>query len=188
MHSEKAADVRDALNGVPCVAYEPEPSQNYPGKEKLTKTRRGEEWHHTGPCVRLRDFAFSPARIEEAGKIAFGDDAPLRPNYEVVLQPLTIPTRPLPSISIPPAIVHEVAKYDCRLRVTAGLRGEWTPGTIRVRDDWAHSQDPDKDGDRCPECRGTRFRLQDGTPECVRCGTRLEDSETNYTPKLEEFA
>ncbi|USZ73781.1 hypothetical protein [Natronosalvus halobius] len=188
MHSEKAADVRDALNGLPCVAYDPEPSENYPGSDALTITRRGEEWTHTGPCVNTDEFTFSAARIHEAGQISFGKDAPMRPCYEVVLQPLTIPTRPLPSISIPPEVVHEVAKYDCRMRVKAGYRGEWTPGTIHVRDDLAHAQDPDADGDRCPDCRGTRFKLKSGVPECVRCGTRLEDAETEYTPTLGDNA
>lgn len=191
MDSDKAADVRDAINGLPCVAYDPETSPNYPGSKKTTITRHvggSTEWIHTGECVPLDEYTFSAARINEAGQIAFGDDAPLRPNYEVILQPLTAPTRPLPSITIPPSVIHEIAKYDCRLRVTSGYRGEWTPGTIRIRDDWAHAQDPDQNGDRCPDCRGTRFKLKDGVPECVRCGTRLEDQETAHRPKLEEFA
>lgn len=188
MNSEKAADVRDAINGLPCVAHDPEVSPNYPSDGNTTVRRRGEEWTHTGVCVDTDDYTFSPAGINEAGQIAFGKDAPKRPCYEVILQPLTIPTRPLPTITIPPSVVHEVAKYDCRLRVTSGLRGEWTPGTIRVRDDLAHSQDPDADGDRCPDCRGTRFKLKNGIPECERCGTRLEDKETTHTPKLEDYA
>jgi len=190
MDSEKAADVRDAINGLPCVAYDAEISQNYPGKETLTRSRDGVEWNHTGECCfePSRDYTFQPARINEAGKISFGEDAPMRPCYEVILEPLTFPTRPLPTITIPPAVVHEIAKYDCRIRVTSGLRGEWKPGAIRVRDDLAHSQDPDADGDRCPDCRGTRFKLKDGVPECERCGTRLEDKETTHTPKLEEYA
>lgn len=188
MNSEKAANVRDAINGLPCVAHDAEVSQNYPGKKKLTRTRAGEEWTHTDECVKLDDYSFSPARINEAGQISFGKDAPMRPCYEVILQPLTPPKRPLPCISLPPSVVHEVAKYDCRVRVNSGYRGEWTPGTVRVRDDLAHSQDPDADGDRCPECRGTRFHLKDGVPECVRCGERLEDEETPHTPTLEEYA
>lgn len=188
MNSDKAADVRDAVNGLPSVAYDPEPSENYPGTDKLTATRRGEEWQHTGPCVHAEDFTFSAARINQAGEISFGKDAPMRPCYEVILQPLTIPTRPLPSITIPPSVVHEIAKYDCRIRVTSGYHGEWKPGTIRIRDDLAHAQDPDADGDRCPDCRGTRFKLKDGVPECVRCGTRLENEETTHTPKLEDYA
>ncbi|MFP8891847.1 hypothetical protein ACLI4U_19055 (plasmid) [Natrialbaceae archaeon A-CW2] len=187
MHSEKAADVRDALNGLPCVAYDPEPSANYPGKDALTVTRRGEEWTHTGPCVHTDGFTFSAASINQAGEIAF-DGGPMRPCFEVVLQPLTIPTRPLPSTTIPPSVVHEVAKYDCRMRVTSGYRGEWKPGTVRVRDDLAHAQDPDADGDRCPDCRGTRFKLKSGVPECVRCGTRLEEEQTEHTPTLGDYA
>lgn len=187
MHSEKAADVRDAINGLPCVAYEPDVSPNFPSDGNTTSHHQGEEWTHTGECVHFDDYSFFPASINEAGQIAFGEDAPMRPCYEVLLQPQTVPTRPLPNITIPPAVVHEIAKYDCRIRVQSGLRGEWTPGTIRIRDDMAHAQDPDADGDRCPDCRGTRFKLKDGVPECVRCGTRLEDQEREYTPKLEDY-
>lgn len=190
MNSEKAADVRDAINGLPCVAHDADVSENYPGRDVLTVNRRGVDWQHTGECCMkpCRDYSFQPARINEAGEIAFGEDSPKRPCYEVVLEPLTFATRPLPTISIPPSVVHEVAKYDCRLRVTSGFRGEWKPGVIRVRDDLAHSQDPEADGDRCPDCRGTRFKLKEGVPECVRCGTRLEENETQHTPELEEFA
>lgn len=186
MDSDKAADVRDAINGLPCVAHEPEPSRNY-GEGTTRVKMHGEESLNTGPCVHLDEFSFSAAEINEAGQISF-DDGPLRPCYEVLLQPLAAPSAPLATISIPPEVVHEVAKYDCRIRVTAGLRGEHTPGTIRIRDDLAHSQDPDQDGDRCPDCRGTRFKLKDGVPECVRCGTRLEEEQTNHTPKLEDYA
>jgi hypothetical protein len=190
MNSEKAADVRDAINGLPCVAHDPEVSPNYSSDENTTVNRGSVEWTHTGECVHLdsaKGYEFSPAEINEAAQISF-DDGPMRPCYEVLMQPLTVPTRPLPSISIPPALVHEIAKYDCRIRVLSGYRGEFTPGTIRIRDDLAHSQDPDADGDRCPDCRGTRFKLKDGVPECVRCGTRLKEERTSYTPELEEFA
>jgi len=190
MNSEKAHDVRDAINGLPCVAHDPKVYSNYPSDGHTTTNFGGVERTHTGECVMnpSNDYAFIPARVNESGQIAFGDDAPKRPCYEVVLEPLTFPKRPLPTISIPPAVVHEVAKYDCRLRVTSGLRGEWTPGTIHIRDDLAHSQDPDRDGDRCPDCRGTRFKLKGGVPECERCGTRLEEEGTDYTPTLEEYA
>jgi hypothetical protein len=188
MNSDKAAAVRDAINGLPCVAHDPEVSPNYPSDGNTTVCRRGAEWTHTGECVDPDDYTFSPAKINEAGQIAFGKDAPKRPCYEVVLQPLTIPTPPLPPHTIPPSVVHQVAKFHSPLSVTEGLRGVWTPGTIRVRDDLAHSQDPDADGDRCPDCRGTRFKLKNGVPECERCGTRLEDKETTHTPKLEDYA
>lgn len=185
MDSEKAADVRDAINGLPCVAYDPDPSHNY-GEGKTRVTMHGPESVHTGPCVKLRDYTFCPAEINQAGEIGFGD-GPLRPCYEVLVKPLAPPTRPLPSVSIPPALIHEVAKYDCRMRVSAGYRGEQKPGSIRVRDDLAHAQDPEADGDRCPDCRGTRFTLNDGVPECVRCGTRLEEQEPTPNPSLEEY-
>jgi hypothetical protein len=177
MNSEKAAHVRDAINGLPTVAQNPDISSNYPSDGHTTVTRRGTQWTHTGECVKLKEYAFRPARINEAGEIAFGD-GPIQPCYEVVLHPLSIPTRPRPTVSIPPAVVYEIAKYNCRLRVTAGLRGEWTPGTIRIRDDWPDKSGSDADGDRCPACRCTRFTLADGVPVCERCGERLTDRET----------
>jgi len=192
MDSEKAAGVRDALNGLPCVVHDPEPSQTG-GYDDLSEPITGgsrPDYKSAGARIRdpCRDFAFQPAEINEAGQVAFGEDTPKRPCYEVLLRPLTFATRPLPTISIPPSVVHEVAKYDCRLRVTAGLRSDFTPGTVRVRDDLAHSQNPESDGDRCPDCRGTRFKLKDGVPECERCGTRLEDKETTHEPTLSDYA
>lgn len=190
MDSQKAADVRDAINGLPCVAHDPEVSENYPSDGNTTVTRRGVEWTHTGECVHLdgpKGYTFSPAEISQAGEIAFGENAPKRPCYEVLLQPLSIPTRPLPSISIPPAVVHEIAKYDCRIRVRAGYRGEYTPGTIQVRDDFAQEQDPDADGDRCSECQSTRFKLRNGVPVCERCGNRIEETESHTEPKIEDY-
>lgn len=175
MNSDKAADVRDAINSLPCVAYDPEVSPNYPSGGNSTIRWRGKEWTHTGECVRTEKYSFSPARINEAGQIAFGEDAPMRPCYEVILQPLTIPTRPLPTITIPPSVVHEVAKYNCRLRVASGLRGEWTPGTIHVRDDLAYKEIPDGI-DQCGSCGCTRFQLRDGLPTCERCGETHESA------------
>ena len=182
MDSDTAADVRDAINGLPCVAYDPDlaeysntPFTSYDGTT------------YTGEFLRCDKYAFRPATIHQAGEIAFGD-GPRRPCYEVVLEPLTLPTRPLPSLSVPSAVVHEVAKFDCLLRVRAGYRGEWKPGTIQIRNDLAHEHHPDADGDRCPDCRGTRFKLKRGVPECERCGTRVEDTGvTDPTPTLEDY-
>lgn len=187
MNSDKAADVRDSINALPFVIHDAEPSANYPGKDALTITRGGVEWTHTGECVDLHKFAFRPARINKAGEIGFGKNPQLRPCYEVIVEPLAIPTRPSPTISIPPSMVHEIAKHGCRIRVTSGFRGEHTPGTIRVRDDLAHDRTSNVDGDQCESCGCTRFKLRDGTPECERCGTRLEDEPTATTPTLEEY-
>lgn len=186
MDSEKAATVRDAVNGLPCVAYDPDISANYGTDGATTVTRHGTEWTHTGECVDTAQYTFRPARLHEAGQIAFSDTAAPRPCYEVILEPLAIPTRPLPTITIPPAVVHEIAKYGCRLRVTAGQRGEWTPGTIRIRDDLAQATDAAADSDRCPECQATRFMLHEGTPVCERCGTQIETSPTTTRPTLED--
>lgn len=184
MNSTKAADVRDAINGLPCVAHDPEVSPNYPGSEKLRVTMHGPDAYHTGECVDLRDYAFLPARINEAGQIGFGKDPDMRPCYEVLVEPLAVPTRPAPTISIPPAMVHEIAKFNCRVRVTSGYRGDRKPGVIRVRDDLAHDMDPDRNGDRCPSCKATRFKLRDGVPECERCGERLEETATTEQSTL----
>lgn len=187
MNSDKAADVRDSINRLPCVAHDAEPSQNYPGSDALTITYRGKEWTHTGECTKLEDFTFRPAAINEAGKIGF-DDGEMRPCYEVVLEPLTLPTRPLPTISIPPEVVHEVAKHGCRLRVTSGLRGDHTPGTIRIRDDLAHDRTSDADGEQCESCGCTRFKIQEGVAECERCGTKREERVPDPQPKIEDYA
>ncbi|WP_276257188.1 hypothetical protein [Halomontanus rarus] len=186
MNSDKAADVRDSINSLPCVAHDAEPSENYPGSDALTVTHGGEEWTHTGECTTLEEFTFRPAAINQAGEIGFGGGE-LRPCYEVVIEPLTLPYRPRPAISIPPSVVHEIAKHDCRIRVTSGLRGDHTPGTIRIRDDLAHDRTNDIDGDRCPDCGGTRFKLHDGIPECERCGTRLENEAETRPPTLEDY-
>lgn len=177
MNSEKAANVRDAINGLPCVAHNPDETPMY-GDDTTTISKNGCEWTYTGACVNTEKYGFSPAKINKAGEIAFDENAAMRPCYEVLLQPITIPTRPLPTISLPPSVVHEIAKYDCRVRVTAGLRGEFTPGTVRIRDDVTHSHDSDSDGERCENCRGTRFKVKRGVPECVRCGTTLEQTPT----------
>ncbi|WP_254810684.1 hypothetical protein [Natronosalvus amylolyticus] len=186
MNSDKAADVRDSINTLPCVAYDAEPSANYPGSDALTVTRRGEEWTHTGECVQLKQYSFRPAAIHQAGEIAFDGGDP-RPCYEVVLEPLSIPFRPLPSISIPDAVVHEIAKHGCSMRVTAGLRSPFTPGTIRIRDDLAHDRTSDVDGDQCEQCGCTRFKIHDGVPQCERCGEQRDERVPDTTPKLEDY-
>lgn len=187
MNSDKAADVRDSINRLPCVAHDAEPSRNY-GNGTTTITNRGEEWTHTGECVDLDDFQFRPATINEAAQIAF-DGGDRRPCFEVLLEPLALPMRPLPSISVPPAVVHEIAKHGCRLRVTAGYRGRHMPGTIRVRDDFAHDRTSNTGGDECESCGCNRFRLRDGVPECERCGEpRDEQAPATQKSKLEDFA
>jgi len=151
MNSDKAADVRDSLNALPCVAYDPETDR-----------------------MKLRRRTFKPARINEAGEIGFGDGQP-RPCYEVVLEPLQYPHRPLPTMTIPPSVVHEIAKHGCRIRVTSGLRDDWQAGVIRVRDDLAHEDQPDN-VDHCEDCGCTRFQLRDGLPTCERCGETHESA------------
>lgn len=177
MNSEKAANIRDAINGLPCVAHNPDETPIY-GDDTTTISKQGRELTYTGACVDTEEYTFSPATINKAGEIAFDENAAMRPCYEVILQPITIPTRPLPTISLPPSVVHEIAKYDCRVRVTAGLRDEFTPGTVRIRDDVTHTHDPASDGERCENCRGTRFKVKHGVPKCVRCGTTLEETTT----------
>ena len=187
MNSDKAADVRDSINSLPCVVHDAEPSQNYPGSDALSITRRGVEWTHTGVCTNLDDFTFRPASINQAGQIGF-DGGELRPCYEVVLEPLAAPSRPSPTISIPPEVVHEIAKHDCRMRVPSGLRGDHTPGTIRIRDDLAHDRTSDVDGDQCESCGCNRFKIYDGVAQCERCGEKREERVPDPQPKLEDYA
>lgn len=170
MNSDKAAEVRDAINTLPTVAHEPEESFAHlePGDE--FRPAGGLDRQLSGPHVRLDKYGWSPAWMEQTGEIGFGDDPVMRPNYDVFLRPLYVPTRPLPAVSLSPDLVHEVAKFGCRLRVYAGFRERRQPGLVVIKDDLAHDQSRRADSDLCRECGCSRWRLRDGEPECARCG------------------
>lgn len=180
MNSDKAADVRDSVNAVPCVAYGIEP-RDYGGTDRFTTHKGGYEVTITGPHVPLKDYRFAPARIEEAAEIAFSEDPDRRPCFEVVLPAINLPGDC--HAYIPRDVVYEAAKHDCLVRCGSD-------GTLRLRDDWQHREEPDTDGDRCPDCGCTRYRLRDGVPECERCGATAESAveESSHELTIADFA
>jgi len=110
----------------------------------------------------------------------------MRSCYEVLLKPHD-PPRPAPGLSIPPSVVHGVAKHGCRLRMVAGYRGEFDPGVLRIRDDLAQEEQPD-DRDRCKRWGCVRFVLRDGEPECAQCGAGAADEGETMESALEGFS
>ena len=174
MNSDKAADVVQSINALPCVVQDPEPRE-YSG-EPLTTHQGGLEVTFTGEHVNLYDYRFKPARMIVSGEVGFGDDPAMRPNYEVVVPALNLPADV--HAYVPRDVVYEAAKHDCLIRC-----GE--DGSLRLRDDMQHREESHADGDRCQDCGCTRFRLQDGVPECERCGAThevaIEESEHELT-------
>lgn len=71
-------------------------------------------------------------------------------------------------------MVYEVAKHDCRIRF-------YPPEHHLGRSIWItdhfQQQPQDTNGDRCPECDSTYFKLRDGEPECARCGATEETTQ-----------
>lgn len=182
MNSDKAADVAASINGCPAVASPDDGlSENYPGADALTVTRRGVEWTHTGECFHIDDFAFAPAHIHQAGEIATGDDidehTPRRPVFEVVVPALNVPESTL--TYVPSDIVYEAAKHDCSIRVL-------DDGSLRLRNDLQGLSASDGDGDRCAACGCTRFRLRDGVAECDRCGNTADEAAVEDPRAIEQ--
>jgi len=179
MNSDKAADVRDSLNTLPCVAHDIDPGEY--SSDRLETRHGGVDVVFTGEHIHLRDWMFAPAELNVAGQVGFGDNSELRPCYEVV-----VPSIELPGDMhgfVPTDVVYEAAKHDCLVRVEQD-------GTLRLRDDWQHREESDADGDRCDQCGCTRWRLQDGVPECERCGSTADIAieESEHTVTIEAFA
>jgi len=80
--------------------------------------------------------------------------------------------------SLSPELVYEVAKHDCRIRFYPP--GHRLDGDIWVVDHFSQSPE-NTDGDRCPECGSTYFKIRDGEPECAKCGTSEENVQTTLT-------
>jgi len=173
MNSDKAADVRDSLNALPCVAHDPETVDF--GSAPFRTTRQGGEVVIGGEYLKLSDYQFAPAEINEAGQIGFGDDPTMRPMYEVVIETITLPGDT--HAFVPRDIVFEAAKHDCLIRCEED-------GTLRLRDDLQHREESDADGDTCDECGCNRWRLQDGVPKCERCGSTAEAAIEESTHEL----
>lgn len=179
MNSDKAADVVQSINALPCVAHDIE-TREYPS-DRIETIRGGRDVTFTGEHIHLKDYRFKPARLNVAGEVGFGDDPQMRPCYEVVVPALNLPTDI--HAYIPRDVVYEAAKHDCLIRCAED-------GTLRLRDDWQHREESDADGDKCSNCGCTRYRLQDGVPECERCGTTAESAieESSHELTIGDFA
>jgi len=173
VNSDKAAAVRDSVNACPDIV-DADDTGEY-SRQLEDRQHGGVEVTFTGEHIHLRDWTFAPAEIEVAGKVGFGDDPGLRPCYEVVVPSITLPGDM--HGFVPKDIIHEAAKHDCLVRVS-------DDGTLRLRDDWQHREESDADGDRCEQCGCTRWRLQDGVPECERCGNTAEVATETSTREL----
>ncbi|MDS0280058.1 hypothetical protein NDI85_19930 [Halomicroarcula sp. S1AR25-4] len=169
MNSDKAAAVRDSINGCPDVV----------GEDDL-RERDDDHYHEhysgeirTGDRVEPSADTFRPAYIEQSGTLGDGDGSS-RPVYVVVLEPIWKTTDAAACLS--QELVYEVAKHDCRLRFYPP--DHRLGGTVWVTDHFSEDLS-NTDGDRCPECSATYWKLRDGEPECARCGHRKHSQPTD---------
>jgi DNA-directed RNA polymerase subunit RPC12/RpoP len=164
MNSDTAAAVRDSINGCPDVVREDEDRRE--GDGEPFQTHRGRTL--TGDSVDCDRASYRPAYIEQSGTVGDGEGAK-RPVYVVVLEPLFTDLTDVRLLSA--ALVYEIAKHDCQIRFYPPEHrlggGIWI--TDHVSQDLSNT-----DGDHCPDCGGTYFKLRDGTPECARCGATEE--------------
>jgi len=177
MNSEQAAAVRDSIAGCPSIV-DPDDTSEY--------SRRLEDRQHGGVEVTFTgefltpDSQFRPPRVEQVGEIGDADGAS-RPVYVVVLSALWHDTSDARSLS--PELVYEVAKHDCRLRF-------YPPDHRLGGDVWIcdhfRQQPRDTNGDRCPECGSTYFKIRDSEPECAKCGTATEQTTPDGQATLGE--
>lgn len=165
MNSDKAAAVRDSLNGCPLVANDEHIEERDPDREPFT-THRGKTY--TGDRLRTNRARFRPAYIEQSG--TYSDGGSERPVYVVILEPLWTEQGRDGVVSLSEQVVYEVAKHDCRVRVYP--EDHRLGPAVWIVDHF--SQDTtNTDGDRCA-CGSTYFKLRDGEPECARCGASRE--------------
>jgi hypothetical protein len=179
MNSDKAAAVRDSINGCPDVV-DPEDTGEY--------SRKLEDRHHGGVEVTFTgehhtpdQTKFRPAYIKQSGELGNGDGA-TRPVYVVVLEPLWLDQTDTRSLS--PELVHEIAKHGCHVRFYPP--GHRLEGEVWVCDHF-QSEIQDHDGDRC-ECGSTYWKLDDGDPVCAKCGRGRYDEHPRETATLEDYA
>lgn len=173
MNSDKAAAVRDSINGCPDVVNEDD-HVDY-GSAPFETTKYGEEVTIGGEYVETSPTKFKPAHIEQSGTLGDGNGAK-RPVHVVVLETVWLNNEDVRSLS--PEMVYEVAKHDCRIR--------FYPPEHRLSGDvWIcdHLQQDinNTDGDRCPDCGSTYFKIRDGEPECAKCGATEETTQTKLT-------
>lgn len=172
MNSERAAAVRDSIKGCPEIV-DPDNTKEYSRKLE-DRQHGGVEVTYTGEFV-TPTSRFGPPRVEEVGTIGDGDGAE-RPVHVVVLSALWHDTEDARSLS--PELVYEVAKHDCRIRFYPP--DHRLSGDIWICDHFSQSPQ-DADGDRCPECGSTYFKIRDGEPECAKCGASEESVQTKLT-------
>lgn len=158
MNSDKAAAVRDSVNGCPLVV----------GDEDVRETS---ETATNGDRTEPTRSRFRPAYIEQSGTVG-NDDGREAPVYVVVLKTLWTEQGDVRSLS--EEMVHEVAKHGCSLRFYPP--GHRLAGDIWIVDHFTEDLS-NTDGDRCPECESTYFKIRDGEPECARCGEVQTEAE-----------
>lgn len=161
MNSDKAAAVRDSINGCPDVV-DPDATSEY--SHEVEKTEFGHDATYVGEYLQPDPSQFRPAYIEQSGTVSDGAGSE-RPVYVVVVEPLWLDASDVRSVS--PEMVYEVAKHDCRIRFYPPEHR--LGGSLWIVDHFTEDLS-DTDGDRCPECDSTYFKIRDGEPECARCG------------------
>lgn len=163
MNSDKAAAVRDAVNGCPSVVDEDDIVE---GDGEPFETHRGKTL--TGDRMKTDRSYYRPAYIEQSGTVGNGDGAG-RPVFVVVLEPLWHKTDDVRSLS--PEMVFEIAKHDCRIRFYPPEHR--LGGAIWITDHFTDDLEDSAD-ERCKECSGTYWKLRDGEPVCAKCGASAE--------------
>ncbi|WP_435125448.1 hypothetical protein [Halobaculum sp. D14] len=172
MNSERAAAVRDSIKGCPDIV-DPEDTSEYSRKLE-DRQHGGVEVTYTGEFL-TPDSTFSPPKVEQVGVLGDGEGSE-RPVYAVVLSALWHEPSDVRSLS--PQLVYEVAKHDCRIRFYPP--DHRLGGDIWIVDTFSQSTG-NTDGDRCPECGSTYFKIRDGQPECAKCGASEESAQTKLT-------
>ena len=170
MNSDKAAAVRDSVNGCPQVI---DPDDAVVERDGEPYERRGET--KTGDRLDPGGATYKPASIQETGEVGDGNGA-TRPVYAVVLESLW--TEPDDVRSLSPELVYEIAKHDCRVRFYPP--DHRLSGDIWIVDHFTEDLS-NSDGDRCPQCDSTYFKIRNGTAECAKCGATAESEQIELT-------
>lgn len=172
MNSDKAAAVRDSLNGCPDVV-DPDDTGEY-STQLEGRQHGGVEVTFTGEHHTPDHSKFRPAYIEQSGTLGDGDGAE-RPVFVVILESLWLDSSDVQSLS--PEMVYEVAKHDCSIRFYPPEHR--LGGSIWITDHFSEDLS-NTDGDRCQECDSTYFKLRDGHVECAKCGHREETADVDH--------
>lgn len=170
MDSDKAAAVRDSVNGCPEIVSDEDVIER---DREPTTMHTGET--RTGDRLEPRRARYRPAYITQSGTVGDGEGA-TRPVYVVVLEPLWTEPTDVRLLSL--ELVYEIAKHDCRIRFYPP--DHRLGGSIWIVDHFPEDLS-NTDGDRCPECGGTYFKLRDGIAECAKCGATEETAQTKLS-------